>query len=232
MTQFALALAAFILLHVGIAATPLRRALVGGMGEGPYRGLFSLASAGVLAWLIFAYGAVRADPGNALLWEAPAWGRHVTATLVLAGFLLGVAGLVTPGPTLVGFAGALRKPEPAKGILRVTRHPFLWGVALWGVGHLAVNPEITSVLLFGGLAVMALLGTRSIDRKTAARDPAHWGAFAAVTSNVPFAAIVQGRNTFRIAEAAPALAVAAIAYVAAAYLHRLAFGVKAFSFGL
>jgi uncharacterized membrane protein len=231
MTVFALALAAFILLHVGVSATPLRAALVGGMGEGRYRGVFALASVGVLAWMLFAYGAARADPANAVLWEAPAWGRHVTATLVLAGFLLAVTGLLTPGPTTAGFEGALKKPDPAKGILRVTRHPFLWGVSLWGIGHLFANPETTSLMLFGGLAAMSLLGTRSIDRKSAARTPEQWEAFRKVTSNVPFAAIVQGRNRFAIGETLPRMLVALLAYAAVAYFHGVLFGQKAFAFG-
>jgi len=231
MTMFALALGAFILLHVGVSATPLRGALVKGMGEGPYRGLFALSSVGVLVWVLFSYGAARADPANAVLWSAPDWGRHVTATLVLAGFLLAVTGLLTPGPTTAGFEGALKKPDPAKGILRVTRHPFLWGVALWGAGHIFANPEATSLMLFGGLGAMALLGTRSIDRKSKARDPEHWEAFRAVTSNVPFAAIAQGRNRFAIGETLPRMLVALIVFGAVAYFHGPMFGQKAFAFG-
>jgi uncharacterized membrane protein len=232
MTGFMLALTAFVLLHVGVSATPLRRALVGGIGEGAYRGLFSLASAGLLAWMIWSFGAARIDPANAPLWAAPAWGRHVAATLVLLGFLLAVTGLLTPGPTLAGFEGALRKPEPAKGILRVTRHPFLWGVALWGLGHLAANPEPASLLLFGGLAGMSLLGTSSIDRKSAARSPADWEGFRKVTSNVPFVAIAQGRNRLVLGEMAPRLVIALAAFGLVAWAHGPAFGVRVFSFGL
>jgi uncharacterized membrane protein len=231
MTMFAAALAAFILLHVGVAATPLRAALVGRIGEGGYRGVFSLASAGALAWMIFAYGAARAAPDNPDLWTAPAWGRHVAATLVLFGFLLAVAGLLTPGPTLAGFEGALNKPEPAKGILRVTRHPFLWGVALWGLGHLFANGEGTSVMLFGGLAAMSLLGTRSIDRKSAARMPAAWAPFRDATSNVPFAAIVQGRNRLALGEMAIPLLAAVAAFGSVLWFHKALFGVAPFAIG-
>ena len=231
MTMFALALGAFILLHVGLSATPLRAGVVKGIGEGRYRGLFALASAAVLAWMIWAFAGARADPANQDLWSPPAWGRHVTAALVLCGFLLAVTGLTTPGPTTAGFEGTLAKPDVAKGVLRITRHPFLWGVALWGLGHLAANPEATSVMLFGGLAAMSLLGTRSIDRKSAARNPEGWARFKAVTSNVPFAAIVQGRNKLALGEIAPRLIVALIVFAAVAYFHRLAFGVRAFDFG-
>jgi uncharacterized membrane protein len=231
MTMFAAALAAFILLHVGVSATPLRAALVGRMGESAYRGVFALASAGVLAWMIFAYGAARAAPDNPMLWTPPEWGRHVAATLVLIGFLLAVSGLLTPGPTQAGFEGALKKPDPAKGVLRITRHPFLWGVALWGVGHLFANGEGTSVMLFGGLAAMALLGTRSIDRKSAARMPAEWAPFRDATSNVPFAAILKGRNRLAPGEMAIPLLAALAAFGAVVWFHRVLFGVAPFAFG-
>ncbi|NDC60079.1 MAG: NnrU family protein, partial [Alphaproteobacteria bacterium] len=43
MTAFIAALAAFIMMHLGLAATGLRARLVAAIGEGPYRGLFSIA---------------------------------------------------------------------------------------------------------------------------------------------------------------------------------------------
>ena len=65
----------------------------------------------------------------------PEWLRWPAVALVFLGFVLGVAGLLTPGPTLAGFESkGLAQAEPARGVLRITRHPFLWGVAgaiLW-----------------------------------------------------------------------------------------------------
>src|SRR5262249_46844193 len=136
----------------------------------------------------------------------------------------------TPGPTFVGFEGALNRPEPARGVLRITRHPFLWGVALWGFGHLLVNDERFALMLFGGLAFMALFGTRSIDRKSRARNPEGWAPFAAVTSNVPFAAIVQGRNRIVFGEMWWRLLIAATAFVGMGFLHARALGVPAAPF--
>ena len=231
MNGFAAALAGFVLIHVGVSATGLRSAIVSKIGERPYRGLFSLASAALLVWLILALAAVRADPTDPLreaMWWPPEWFRWPAYALILLGFLLGVTGLLTPGPTFVGFEGALNKPEPAKGMLRVTRNPFLWGVALWGVGHLLVNPERFSLMLFGGLSLMVLFGTRSIDRKGAARNPEGWAKFAAVTSNVPFAAIAQGRNKLALGEMGWRLIVAAAAFALFGYFHGAIIGVPAF----
>ncbi|MBI1251590.1 MAG: NnrU family protein [Alphaproteobacteria bacterium] len=230
MPAFAIALGSFIFLHVGVSATGLRAALTKSMGEGIYRGAFSLASAAVLVWVVVAYGDVREDPLeplNSLLYLPPAWGRHAAQGLMLLAFLLGVTGLLTPGPTQVGFEGALNREEPAKGVLRITRHPFLWSVAIWATGHLLANGERAAVMLFGGLGLMVLFGTRSIDRKGAARNPEGWAKFAAVTSNIPFAAILQGRNRLAIGEMWWRVLVAAVAYLGVAWAHGAVFGVPA-----
>jgi uncharacterized membrane protein len=232
MLIFAIALIFFIFIHVGLSATGLRAKAVAAMGEGAYRGMFALASIAGLAFLIWTYGVARYSPGNLPLAPGMAvWGAHAAHGLMLASLLLIVPGLLTPGPTQMGFEATIAKPEPATGILRVTRHPFLWGVVLWGAAHLFANSEPTSIALFGGLGVMCVLGARSIDRKTAARTPEHWARFSAVTSNVPFAAIAQGRNRFNLAEIWWKLLVALAAYAALAYFHGPLIGVRAFTWG-
>jgi uncharacterized membrane protein len=233
MTGFALALTLFVLLHVGISATGLRTRLVARIGEGPYRVLFSLASLALLAWMVMGFRAMRADPFDPLnesLWWPPAWLHWPAVALVGFGFLLGVAGLLSPGPTFAGFESrALAQPEPARGALRITRNPFLWGVALWAAGHLLANGERWAVMLFGALGAMVLFGTRSIDRKGAARDPEAWAKFEAATSNVPFAAIMQGRNKFVFSELWWRLLVALLVFVFVGLAHRSLFGAAVFS---
>src|SRR6185436_14523482 len=97
------------------------------------------------------------------------------------GLTLAFMGLFTPGPTLAGFEKrGLAAAEPAHGVLRISRNPFLWGVALWAAGHLLVNGERFAVMLFGALGLMVLFGARSIDRKGRARDPEAWARFEVV----------------------------------------------------
>jgi len=233
MSGFALALTLFVLIHVGISATGLRARIVGTIGEGPYRGLFSVASLALLAWLVVGFRAMRADPFDLLnesLWQPPAWLHWPAITIVGLGFLLGVAGLLSPGPTLAGFeARALAQAEPARGALRITRNPFLWGVALWAAGHLLANGERWAVMLFGALGAMVLFGARSIDRKGAARDPDAWAKFEAVTSNLPFAAIVQGRNKLVFSELWWRLLVALLVFAIVGLAHGSLFGAAVFS---
>lgn len=233
MNAFGAALTLFVLLHVGVAATGLRARLVARIGEGPYRALFSLASLALLAWLVVSYGAMRADPFDPLneaMWRPPSRTYWPALVFVFLGFLLAVSGLLSPGPTLVGFeTRALAATEPARGALRITRHPFLWGVAFWAVGHLLVNGERWAVMLFGALGAMALYGARSIDRKGAARDAEAWARFTAVTSNLPFAAIVGGRNRLAPSEMAWRVLISVIVFAAVGLLHPWLFGARAFS---
>jgi uncharacterized membrane protein len=204
MNDFAWALAGFVLIHVGVSATGLRARLVGAIGEWPYRGIFSLASLALLAWLVFGYQEMRADPFdplNEMLWLPPDLARWPGYFFSFLGIALAVTGVLSPGPTYAGFESkSLAQAEPARGVLRVTRHPFLWGVAVWGVGHLLLNGERFAIMLFGAFALMAVFGARSIDRKGRARDAEAWDRFADVTSNAPFAAIAQGRNKLALGE--------------------------------
>ncbi|MBU6407941.1 MAG: NnrU family protein [Alphaproteobacteria bacterium] len=231
MQDFAIALAVFIALHVGLSATGLRQRAVHRIGERVYRAVFALASVATLVWVVVTYGPARMSLENTPLYAPPSWAFHATHGLMLLAFLLIVPGLLTPGPTTAGFEGALAKPEPARGVLRITRHPFLWGVAIWGAAHLVSNGDRASVMLFGGLGLMVLLGTRSIDRKSRNRDPEAWAGFAAATSNIPFAAILQGRNRLALGELWLRLGAALLAFVAIGYFHRLIAGVPAFSIG-
>jgi uncharacterized membrane protein len=109
-----------------------------------------------------------------------------------------VIGLTTPNPTSV--AQEARLAEPPRGILRVTRHPFLMGVGIWALVHLIGNGDVAALLFFATWAIVALAGTVSIDAKRRRAAGADWAKFATATSIIPFAAIVAGRNRFSLSE--------------------------------
>lgn len=224
MTLLTLAAIAFAALHLLVSGTRLRDALVGRLGEARYRGLFSLASAVVLGWLIWAYVQVRAPALTPLI----DW-RWLGAAFTLVAFLFITLGLATPGPTLVGAEKLLAKGVEARGIHRITRHPFLWGIALWALVHMAFNPERANLVFFGTFLLVAAAGTFSIDAKRARLFGEGWQRYAAQTSNIPFAAIAQGRNRFAMAELGwGKLAAALAAYAGFAVLHARLFGLPPF----
>lgn len=221
-----LAAAVFLLVsHFGISSTPLRAWLIARIGERPYLALYSMVALGALVWLIFAWQ--RAPYVE--LWPMTAWSAWVPLLVIPLALLLVVCGVSTPNPTAVGAPDTLDQPEPARGILRVTRHPFMWGVGLWALAHIVPNGTLAAVLLFGALAALALIGTYLIDHKFAARCAAQWQRLAAVSSNIPFAAIAGGRQRFVFAEIGWARIGAALAlYVALLVIHPWLFGVSPF----
>jgi uncharacterized membrane protein len=200
MINLAAAAAFFLALHLLVSGTRLRDALTGRIGQGPYMGLFSLASLAGLAWLGFAFAKARAEPGNQIYWHLSDATRNVQIGLQLLAMLLIVPGLTTPNPTSVRQEGVLDRPDVIKGMLRVTRHPFLWGVAIWAFGHLMANGDAASIVLFGAILVLALFGTASIDAKRRRALGGKWDAFAAQTSNIPFGAIGAGRQRLDLRE--------------------------------
>jgi uncharacterized membrane protein len=229
MTMLIAAAAAFLALHLIIAGTRLRDAIVGAIGERPYMGLFSLASLGGIVWLAISYNRAT-ETGSELLWNLGPGVSHLGIIVVGLAFLIGVTGLTTPNPTALGQEGAAAA-EPT-GILRITRHPFLWGAALWAAFHLLANGDAASVVFFGTFLVLAVAGTYSIDAKKARKMGAAWVPFASRTSNVPFAAILSGRNTFKLAELLTwRLAAALGAFLLLLFLHAWAFGASPFPGG-
>lgn len=214
----------FVGIHVGIAGTKLRDALVARVGEGGFQGLFSLASFVGIIWLSTAY----ADAPTIPLWGELYALKPVVLVLVLIAFLFVVLGVTTPTPTMTGGdERVLDNEEPAIGILRITRHPFLWGVALWAASHLVVNGEASALVLFGSLLILAVVGPPSIDAKRRRRLGAAYERFLGMTSNVPFAAIVQGRNRLVLGELRPGmLALAVVVYLAALVVHPMMFSVS------
>ena len=122
---------------------------------------------------------------------------------------------------MVGMESKL-DPAMARGMLRITRHPFLWGVGLWAVTHLIANGDVASLILFGTFLVLAIGGTASIDAKRRRKFPVAWQGFAKVTSSVPFAAVARGGNRLvpALAEIGPWRILAALVlYAVAFYLH-------------
>jgi uncharacterized membrane protein len=191
-------------------------------------GLFSFASVGLLVWVGFAFASARGGAGDVVYWSGTHATRLIQLALQFVAFFFVVVGLTTPNPTSVRQEGALERPDVARGMLRVTRHPFLWGVAVWAAGHLLVNGDRAGIVLFAAMLVLALFGTASIDAKRKRALGASWEAFAGRTSNVPFAAIVAGRQSFSLAEIGWwRMALAVLLWAALPFVHPYAFGVSA-----
>jgi uncharacterized membrane protein len=116
------------------------------MGEGPFKGAFSVVSVVGLILIVVGYGMARADP--AVLYVPPAWLRHVALLLLVPVFPLLVA---------TYFPGRIK----AK-----LGHPMLVAVKLWAVAHLLVNGMLQDLLLFGAFLAWAVVDRISMKRRS------------------------------------------------------------------
>ena len=188
-----LALAALFLLatHFGLSSTPLRAAAVRALGERGFFAAYSLLAVLALAWLVLAWRDAPFVP----LWGRAAWQGLVPVVVMPLALLLVVCGLSQPNPGAVGGQALIERGTAPRGILRITRNPVMWGFGLWALAHLVPNGDLAALIFFGTVAVLALFGTLAIDAKKARRHGAAWDAFAAETSNLPFAAMAAGRQS-------------------------------------
>lgn len=145
MTLMILGLGLFIGIHLLPWSPPLREALVARAGFNGYRALFSLLAVAGLVLVVI--GKSRA--GFVPLWPVEPGMAHLARLLVLVGFI------------------GLPAAHMQTNIKRLTAHPMLWGVVLWGVGHLLVNGDLASVVLFGSLVVYALAAMLSANLRGA-----------------------------------------------------------------
>jgi uncharacterized membrane protein len=214
----------WLLIHVAIAgAPPVRAALVRRLGEPGFRGAFSLLSLLSLVWMCMAYSRTPCSP----LWATPAALYYLPLLVMPPAFVLLAGAFSVPNPTIVGKESALEAEDSARGVLRITRHPFLVAVALWSGVHLLVNGNLASLLFFGSLFLTAVFGTRNIDCKRMRHSPAAFSRYRERSSVVPFLAIARGRNRLVSRELWVPLAVGAVLTLLALSFHDQLFYVSA-----
>jgi uncharacterized membrane protein len=190
----------FLAIHFFVSGTRLRDKITAAIGEGPYMGLFSLSSLAAIFWLATSYNAAVASSENRILFDLGPGVKHAAIPVVAIAFLLGAQGLLAPNPTSVRQENAVEKENTVRGVLRITRHPFLWGVMIWSAFHVAANGDLASAIFFGTFLALAFFGTFLIDNKRKRKLGPKWEAYAAKTSNLPFAAVASGRASLNLGE--------------------------------
>lgn len=183
MANLVAATAAFLAAHF-VSSTPLRPKLAQAMGEWPYRGVYSVLALATLAWMVWAYAGAPREALWTPLRQLPLFVMPFAFILIACGYWR--------NPTMVGAERLLKSDDPARGIIRITRHPIMWGLMLWAAAHILASGELASLVFFGGFLALAAFGTLAMDARK--RSNPDWPRFAAVTSHVPFVALAQGRN--------------------------------------
>ena len=130
--------------HLVPATLPgVRANLIAKLGEAPYKGLFALDIIIALALIVF--GWKSAIP--TALYAPPMVAGSVPSVFLFLSILLLVASSM---------------PNNLK---RFVRHPQMASVVLWSAGHLLTNGDSRSIVLFGGLAIWAILEIVFINRR-------------------------------------------------------------------
>jgi len=180
---------AFLAIHI-IPSSYLRGAVIKKTGTLVYLVAYSVVSLLVFNWMTSAYFAAPLGP---VLWDLGNMARYAAMVIMPVAFILVVGPLTSRSPTIVGGQKTVNTLMARSGINAITRHPLMWAIALWAVAHLLNNGDLKSVIFFSGLGCLAVVGTIMIDRKREKELGDDWKTYTAVTSNIPFLAMLQGR---------------------------------------
>jgi len=218
MDEISIAAVIWVATHIGLSSTRLRGLMVDAIGEKAYLGVYSLVALGALVYLIWIYTQV---PRFDYLWTPNPdlyWVSKITMPIA---FVLLVGGFMVKNPSNAG--AAIDNPDEAadmaRGVTRITRHPVQWAIVLWASGHVIANGDLVSIVFFSSFLLLSLAGSFLMDQKKAATMGEGWAAYAAVTSNVPFAAIVTRRNKIDLKELAVPALLGLLVHVAVSYFH-------------
>lgn len=163
---------------------PARRPLVARLGEKGFLGFYSLVSFAGLGWMMWEFsrapmGAGYWAPTDAI-WIAASL-LTLLASILFAGSFQGNPALPNPDGDVIRTLGA----KVPTGVFRVTRHPMMWGIALWGLAHILVAPRMDSLLFNGSFVLLALAGSYGQDRKKEATLGGSWSKWERQTSFLP-----------------------------------------------
>jgi uncharacterized membrane protein len=142
-----LGLVVFIGVHVLTTMRARRAALVGRLGEGAYKGLYSVVAIIGFVLICYGFGRYRAT-GWVDVWDPPAWTRHVAIPLVWIAFICVTAAYLQGN------------------IKRRLKHPMLVGVKLWAAAHLVANGDLGSIILFGSILAWAVYDRITLKHRT------------------------------------------------------------------
>ena len=139
MTYLIVGLILFLAVHsVRIFADHWRTQTRARMGEGAWRGVYSLLSIAGFALLVRGYGQARL--GSMVIYDPPLYTRHIAGLLMLVSLVL-IAAAYVPGNHIKAALG----------------HPMLAGIKLWAFAHLLSNGRLAEVVLFGAFLVWAVV---------------------------------------------------------------------------
>jgi len=138
----------FFGVHLVPSFVDFRLKLISKLGEGPYKGLYSLLA--LVGLILIIYGKSIAE--FQVIWEPPVWSRDAIIVIMIASFFSLVAA------------------DMKSNVKRFVKHPMLVGIALWSGSHLFANGDGASILLFGSFLIFSILDMFLANKRGAARQ--------------------------------------------------------------
>ncbi len=161
---------------------PLRAAMVRRLGEQGFQAVYSIIVLAAFIWMYFAF---KAAPSSTPLWSGfdnISWAIGsviaLVAMVLIAGSFSGNPAMAIPG------AEKAAQAEPS-GVMRVTRHPMMWGAALWAISHIIAAPTARTLVLATAILILALVGSHMQDRKKRMLMGEDWATWSSKTSYWP-----------------------------------------------
>lgn len=132
-------------LFTGLLRGPRER-LVGRVGAGPYKGMFSIIALIGLLLIVVGWG----DADRTVIYSPPYWTRYIAYFFMLLALILLAASSL-----------------PAGRLAAMVKHPMLAGVKIWAFAHLLVNGDIRSIALFGSFLAFAVIDRIAVKKRGA-----------------------------------------------------------------
>ncbi len=138
----------FFVVHLLPSFVSFRLKIINAIGERPYKSLYAVIA--LTGFILIIYGMSEAEFYP--VWQPPVWGRYIVFLIMPVSFILLVAN------------------DLKSNIKCYTRHPMLWGVALWAGAHLFANGDLASIILFGSFFVFSLFAMFSANKRGAVKQ--------------------------------------------------------------
>ncbi|WLD59380.1 NnrU family protein [Salinispirillum sp. LH 10-3-1] len=170
MAYLILGLVLFLGIHsVRMFADGWRTNMVEKLGEGGWKGLYTVVAIVGLVLVVWGYGQARLN--MVWVWIPPIWTAHLAALLTVPAFIL-LAAAYVPGTHMKAKLG----------------HPMVLSVKVWALAHLLANGTLADIVLFGSFLVWAIVNFA----KSRRRDRAEGVVRTAVGASRDAIAVVIG----------------------------------------
>lgn len=176
-----IAAGSFIVTHFALSG-PFRKGLISSLGEQGFLITYSLVAVVALGWTIVAFD--RA-PQTFELWDGMhpiAWVTGSVLTIAALAFLLPS---FKRNPALPGVKASGLGTVIPSGVFTITRHPMMWGITLWALGHVVVAPNAPVLILMSMLILVGLLGSHLQDKRKLAQNKREFGPWQRRTTYWP-----------------------------------------------